>query len=328
MKLRSQHVNLELEYPFRLSLGSRSYTDVVYVELTDGDKTGLGECSLPPYLSETVESVLGYFDLVDLDRLNPDNLLESKAYLETFSKGNACAKAGLEMALLRLASQKFERSSADLLCIKDRPVKTSYTIGISEPDELVEKLKRAKDFEIIKLKLGSDDDRRLIREFRRYSDKPFIVDVNQGWQNLRHAIELAELLKKEGCLFIEQPFQKDNLDSHLEFKNKNILPVYADESIQNFEDFRIKVEAFDGIVVKIMKTAGPLDALQLLKEAAKAGKGTVMGCMAESSVSVSMARVLAPLADYADLDGPLLLRNDPYNLLEYHEGLVSIRGVQ
>jgi len=317
MKLEMEPYRLKLKHAFRLSTGSRDFTDVVFVKLSDGMLQAIGESSLPPYLGESVESVQNYISKIDLRKLRPEELESSIHYLQTIEAGNPAAKAGLELALLRLASQLTKKSLNSLLKIEDRTIKTSYTIGISEIGELERKLIEASNFTTIKLKLGQDDDFQRIREFRDRCDKPFSVDVNQGWKDFDKAIDLANYLHDEGCLFIEQPFHRDDLEAHSKLKSMKIVPVFADESIRNREHFMARSEAFDGVVVKIMKSAGMIEAKALLMEAKEQGIKTVMGCMAESSVSVSAARVLAPLADYADLDGPLLLESEPYHFLEY-----------
>ena len=165
-----------------------------------------------------------------------------------------------------------------------------------------------------------------MKNFGELCDKPFSVDVNQGWNNFGYAKEVAHQLREMGCLFIEQPFDAQNMELHTRLQEENLVPVFADESIQGLKDFEERSEAFDGVVVKLMKTAGPFQAIQLLKKAKAAGLKTVMGCMAESSVAISMARVIAPLADYADLDGAFLIEGDPYRLVNYREGEVILKN--
>lgn len=324
MKLTFEPFRLELKHPFRLATGVRSHTEVVYVKLEHEGLTALGESSLPPYLGETVETVSNFLRRIEPQHINSQDLMSTRVYLDEIAEGNLAAKAGVEMALVSLAAKQKEKGLFEIFDIDDRPITTSYTIGISSPTELDSKLNDAKDFNIIKLKLGSEDDSALIRSFRNKSQKPFTVDVNQGWKDVSEALELSYQLREVGCLFVEQPFRRDDIDAHFRLKEEEILPVFGDESIRGVFEFRDRVEAFDGVVVKLMKTRGPLGTLEILREARERGIKTVMGCMAESSVAVSMARSLAPLADFADLDGPLLLTNDPYGLLSYDHGTVSL----
>lgn len=324
MKLTFEPYRLELKHSFRLATGVRSHTEVVYVKLEHEGLTTLGESSVPPYLGETVESVLDFLRRIDSNQINLEDLRSTRQYLDELKEGNQAAKAGVEMALIRMAAKRSGQSLFDYLGIEDQPTETSYTIGISNAKELHEKLEEAKEYKIIKLKLGSVDDFALIKAFREKTQKPFTVDVNQGWSDYGKATDLAYYLREAGCLFVEQPFHREDIDAHFRLKEEEILPVYGDESIRGVNEFRDRVEAFDGVVVKLMKTSGPLGAMEILREARERGIKTIMGCMAESSVAVAMARILAPLADFADLDGPLLLKNDPYDLLTYHKGAVRL----
>ena len=324
MRIEAEPYRLELKRPFKLAIGTRSHTDVVYIRLTANGLTTVGESSLPPYLGESVDSVLAFANGIDPAKLNPKNLAASKAYLDHFAEGNLAAKAGVEMALVSMAAQMQNQTVGELFDIADRPIKTSYTIGISSKAEIKEKIEEAAPFKTLKLKLGSDDDMELLRNFRELTNKPFSVDVNQGWSNLETAMPIVRLLEEMNCLFIEQPFHATDIASHAKLKTATELPIFADESVKRLKDLKEHADAFDGVVVKLMKSTGPIEAVEMLKEAKRLGLKTVMGCMAESSVSVAMARSIAPLADYADLDGPFLIKGDPYGYVSYNEGLVQL----
>lgn len=324
MKIHAEPYRIELKRPFRLATGSRSHTNVVYIRLTLDGITSVGEASLPPYLGESVDSVLAFANAIDPTKLNPQDLQESKLYLDQFRADNLAAKAAVEMALVSMAAKLKKQTVGELFNVADRPIETSYTIGISEKDEMKEKLIEAAPFKTLKLKLGSGDDLTLLRTFRELAGKPFSVDVNQGWESLERALPIVRLLEEMDCLFIEQPFHTDDIASHTEFKAATEIPVFADESIKRLHDLKEHASAFDGVVVKLMKSTGPIEAIEMLREAKRLGLKTVMGCMAESSVSVAMARAIAPLADYADLDGPFLIKGDPYGKIYYNEGRVEL----
>ncbi|MGB6035195.1 MAG: enolase C-terminal domain-like protein, partial [Cryomorphaceae bacterium] len=206
MKIEAEPYRLELKRPFKLAIGTRSHTDVVYIRLTANGLTTLGESSLPPYLGESVSSVLAFANGIDSVKLNPENLAASKAYLDRFAEGNLAAKAGVEIALVSMAAQMQNQIVGEFFGIADRPIETSYTIGISSKAEMKEKIEEAAPFKTLKLKLGSDDDLELLRNFRQMTNKPFSVDINQGWENLEIAIPIVRLLEEMNCLFIEQPF--------------------------------------------------------------------------------------------------------------------------
>jgi len=325
MKLEAKPYRLELKRPFRLAHGSRSHTDVVYLHLSANGYQAIGEASLPPYLGESVESVLAFANGIDLSRLHPERLLESKEYLDHFRPANFAAKAGIEMALVSLAAQMKGQSAGEFFGIADRPIETSYTIGLSDESELEEKLEEAAPFKTLKLKLGSANDLALVRTFKGMTDKPFSVDVNQGWSDVVSCLPVIRLLEEMNCLFIEQPFSDKDYSTHTALKERTPVPVFADESIKRLSDLEAYHASFDGIVVKLMKSTGPIEAVEMLQVAARLGLKTVMGCMAESSVAVAVARAIAPLADYADLDGPFLIKNDRHNRVSYTDG--EIKGL-
>lgn len=326
MKIHAEPYRLELKRPFRLAIGSRTHTDVVYIHLTTDDHKTVGEASLPPYLGESVESVLAFAKAIDPSMLNPDDLEQSKQYLDTFKTDNLAAKAGIEMALVSLAAQMKNQSVGAFFGITDRLIETSYTIGISEKEEMREKIEEAKPFNTLKLKLGSSDDMALLRSFREMTDKPFSVDVNQGWGSYEKALPIVRILEEMNCLFIEQPFPADAVVFHSQLKGFTKIPVFADESVKRLKDLKARHQHFDGVVVKLMKSTGPLEAVEMLREAKRLGLKTVIGCMAESSVSVAVARAIAPLADYADLDGPFLMKGDPFGQVRYQEGRIELVG--
>jgi len=324
MKIEIHPFRLKLKHPFRIAKGSRTHTDVVYVHLTEGEFSSVGEASLPPYLEDTTESVVEFLENIDPLRLDLNDIDKTRSYIKNLKLGNTAAKAAIEMALISLYTQSKGVTHSDYLGIVDRPILTSYTFGISTRAEMAAKLNEAEDFKSFKLKLGSSDDLQILKNFGGLCDKPFSVDVNQGWTDFEYAKEVAHQLREMGCLFIEQPFHAQNIELHLRLKEEKLVPVFADESIQGLKDFHSKSDAFDGIVVKLMKTAGPLQAIQLMRKAKAAGLKTVMGCMAESSVAIRMAREIAPLADYADLDGAFLIVNDPYGFVNYSEGKILV----
>jgi L-alanine-DL-glutamate epimerase-like enolase superfamily enzyme len=323
MKIAVEPYRLVLKRPFKLAIGSRSHTDVVYIRLTANGLTTIGESSLPPYLGESVASVLAFANGIDPAKLNPKNLEDSKVYLDNFAAGNLAAKAGLEMALVSMAAQMQNQTLGEYFGIADRPIETSYTIGISSKAQMREKIEEAAPFKTLKLKLGSEDDLNLLRIFRQMTNKPFSVDVNQGWKDLEMAMPIVRLLEEMSCLFIEQPFHAEDILLHAKLKAATELPVFADESVKRLKDLTEHAAAFDGVVVKLMKSTGPIEAVEMLREAKRLGLKTVMGCMAESSVAVSIARAISPLADYADLDGPFLTKGDPYGFVHYDAGKIE-----
>ena len=322
MKLTFEPLSLPLRQPFRLATGTRSKTDIILIRLEDRGAVGLGEASLPPALGENQDSVMKFLERVDPNQLDLTDPIKTKTYIDNLSEGSNAAKAGLEMSFLNLGANKDGKGLVDFYGTPFRPIQTCYTIGISNSQELEAKLNEARQFKFLKLKLGSSDDKDLITQFKKRCDKPFFVDVNQGWSDLGFAMDMVGFLKENGCLFVEQPFDAQDLETHGRLKDESILPVFADESILRFKDLVERGHFFDGVVVKLMKATGLIEAHKMLLKAKEMGLRTVMGCMAESSLAVSHASIIASHADYADLDGAFLLKDDPFRMVHYEDGFV------
>jgi L-alanine-DL-glutamate epimerase-like enolase superfamily enzyme len=304
---------LQFKFPFRIAHGLRTHTDVVYVKLENEGFTAWGEAALPPYLPETQKSVTEFLTdfSASLSNQSIDVWFEK---LQPESK-NLSAKAALDMALWNLKSQMEKKSIGELLGIEQKDfAPCTYTIGVSSFDEMKTKVSEANKygFEIFKLKLTGEQDEETVSNFRKLSDKPFAVDVNQGWKDVEEATEKIGWLKEQGCLFLEQPLQKDAFDEMKLLKEKSSLPLYADESCQRLTDLERIKDAFDGVNIKLMKCGGISEAHQMILKARELNLKVLIGCMSESSVGCTAAAHLTPLADYADLDGPYLISNDPF----------------
>lgn len=326
MRISLHPYKLQFKYPFKIAHGVRTYTDVVYVKIEHTGFTGWGEATLPPYLPETQQSVTEFINAfaVGLSNDSPDEWAEK---LLQDTSGNSAAKAGLDMALWDIKAQMASVTVKDLLAINVNsfPLGT-YTIGVSSAGELKEKVTAATQagFKLFKLKLTGENDEEVVTSFRALTDTPFAVDVNQGWIDVKEAISKAKFLKKQGCVFIEQPFNKDALAESKELKKANILPVYADESCQNLSDIDRLKDSFDGINIKLMKCGGITQARKMITLAREFKLKVLIGCMSESSVGCTAAAQLTPLADYADLDGPYLIANDPFEGMKVENGKVVV----
>ena len=174
------------------------------------------------------------------------------------------------------------------------------------------------------MKLGGNDDKELVRTFKQFSSAPFCVDVNRGWKNIDAAIETSRWLADQGCLFIEQPFEKEMLKETNDLRKSISIPVILDESVQTVEDVVRVKDYCDGINIKLVKCGGIYPAFQMIELARKNNLKVFIGCMSESSCGVAAAAQLAPLADWIDLDSPMLIRNDPFEGVMYLEGKIVL----
>ncbi|MES2622118.1 MAG: dipeptide epimerase, partial [Bacteroidota bacterium] len=316
---------LQFKYPFKIAHGLRTQTDVVYVKLEHEGFTAWGEAALPPYLPETQKSVVEFLSAFCKSVLT--NSIDGWFEKLQSESENMSAKAALDMALWHMKSQVENTSIVELLGINEKkfPIST-YTIGVSSLNEMKLKVEEADkhSFKVFKIKLNGENDEQMITDFREISDKPFAVDVNQGWDDVNEANDKIEWLKEQGCLFVEQPLHKDEWDEMKLLITKSCLPLYADESCQRISDLERVAEGFNGVNIKLMKCGGITEAYQMILKARALGLNVLIGCMSESSVGCTAAANLSPLADYADLDGPYLISNDPFKGMEVKEGRIQI----
>lgn len=314
---------LNFKYPFKLALNTRTFTEIVLLKISNRHASFYGEAALPPYLGATVESVLSFFKQLDWDTILQMPLNDSLDIIDNSLPGNNAAKAAIDMALHDMESQKQEKSIAAFYKInRDKPIFSTYTIGISNESELVKKLKDGKDFKIIKLKLGSEDDKALIKAFKKHSRKPFCVDINQGYTNRDEAALMADFLLKSGVLFIEQPLPAEHLEEMAWVRERVDVPFIADESLKRLSDLKYASEAFTGVNIKLMKATGIREALDMINLSRKLNLKVVLGAMAETSLGNTAAAHLAPFADWVDLDGPMLTSNNPFSGISYNDGAI------
>ncbi len=329
MKLSLYPYQLQFKFPFRIAHGVRTHTDVVYVKLEHEGFTAWGEATLPPYLPETQKSVSEFLSAFskNISSNSIDDWFEKLNPIQT----NLSAKAALDIALWDLKAQIENKTLIQFLGIRpfEFPLAT-YTIGVSSFEEMKLKVEEGNkySFEIFKIKLNGEGDEEMIRNFKKLSSKKFAVDVNQGWKTVEEAIEKISWLKEEGCILVEQPLQKNSLEHVKILKQKSVLPLYADESCQRLSDIEKLKGCFDGINIKLMKCGGITEAHQMILRARELDMKILIGCMSESSVGCTAAAHLTPLADYADLDGPYLISNDPFEGMKIKDGRIQLNPLK
>jgi len=180
----------------------------------------------------------------------------------------------------------------------------------------------AAPYKILKVKLGRDTDRELITTIRQVTDQPLTVDANQGWRDREDALRMSEWLATQGVLFIEQPMPKEQIDDTAWLRERSPLPLMADESVQRLRDVPAARGVFDGINIKLMKCTGLHEAHQMITLARQLNLKVMLGCMTETSCAISAAAQLSPLADWVDLDGALLIKNDLFNGAQLVDGKI------
>ena len=317
MRLSVQHLSLPLLHPFTLGNGSsRTHTAISLVYIEHGGIVGTGEAAMPPYLGESHSTVDDFVARVDLSKLlTTDNLELIHLYVDTILPGNSAIKAAINMAMYDWWGKKQEQSLSELVGTKKlaMPI-TAGTIGITPLAGLAEKVSEltAAGFRKLKVKLGGPNDKESIQEIRQHSDLPITVDVNQGWTDTAAAINLAFWLADQGVLLIEQAFPKEELEKLGQLKAKSPIPIFADESCQRLADIEKVAPFVDGINVKLMKCTGIWEAQKMVEKASDLGLKTMLGCMTETSCATYAALAIAPLFNFVDIDGPWILKEQPF----------------
>lgn len=325
MKFSYRPYMLELKHVFTVSSNSRTTTPVVLTELEYEGVTGYGEASMPPYLGESHETVLKFLSKVDMTKYaNPFDLEEILADIDKIAPGNCAAKASVDIALHDLVGKIMKQPWYNIWGYdKEKTPYTTYTIGIDKPDVVRQKVKEADEFKFLKVKLGRDNDKEMIETIRSVTDRPLTVDVNQGWKDKHFALDMADWLKSKNVVFLEQPMPKENLEDHAWLTERSPIPIMADEAVQRIADVKKIHGAYSGINIKLMKCTGMREANKMVTLARSLGMKVMIGCMTETSCAISAASHLSPMADWADLDGALLISNDVYDGTKVIKGKVT-----
>ncbi len=327
MKLRFYPYELQLRHVFTVASYSRTTTPDVQVEIEYDGFIGYGEASMPPYLGQSVETVTAFLHKVDLEQFSdPFQIDDILTYIDGLSEGDSAAKAAVDIALHDLVGKLMGQPWYRIWGLN--PLKTpntTFTIGIDTPEVVREKTKECADlFKILKVKVGGPNDKEMIRTIREITDLPIAVDANQGWTDRDHALEMIHWLHENGIVMIEQPLPAGQIDDAAWLTERSPLPIFADEAIQRLRDIPSIKGAYTGINIKLMKCTGMREAWKMANYAHAEGLRVMIGCMTETSCACSAAAQLSPLADFADLDGNLLISNDIFEGMTVEEGKITI----
>ncbi len=327
LELKFFPYELKLRHVFTVATYSRTTTPDVQVEITYDGVTGYGEASMPQYLGQTVQSVSAFLQKVDLSQFSdPFQLEDILAYVDSLSPGDTAAKAAVDIALHDLVGKLLGAPWYKIWGLnKEKAPSTTFTIGIDTAEVVKQKTKEcANQFNILKVKLGRENDKEMIETIRSVTDLPIAVDINQGWKDKQKAIDEIFWLKEHGIVMIEQPMPKEMIDDIAWITEKSPLPIFADEAIQRLKDIKKLEGAYTGINIKLMKCTGMHEAWKMLNYARAIGMKVMVGCMTETSCAVSAAAQLSPAVDFADLDGNLLISNDRFKGMEVVKGKITL----
>lgn len=330
LKMKFFPYELKLKHVFTVATYSRTTTPDVQVEIEYDGVTGYGEASMPPYLGQTVDSVMTFLRKVDLEQFNdPFQLEDILSYVDGITPGDTAAKAAVDIALHDLVGKLLGAPWYKIWGLdKAKAPSTTFTIGIDTPDVVREKtLEVAGQFNLLKVKLGRENDKEMIETIRSVSDLPIAVDANQGWTDKKQALDMIQWLKEKGIVMVEQPMPKAQLDDIAWVTQHSPLPIFADESLQRLSDVAALRGAFTGINIKLMKCTGMREAWKMVTLAHALDMRVMVGCMTETSCAVSAAAQFSPAVDFADLDGNLLIANDRFKGMEVVKGKITLNDL-
>lgn len=329
MKFSIKDYTLHFKHTFRVAgAKDRDSVDTGILQLEWGDITGFGEAQPSRFWGENLQMVHEAAAKIDLDRYSSPFVYEIiLKEIEKKYQPPQALKAALDMALFDCIGKKMKIPVRKFFgFLPGKSVITSFTIGFAELDIIEQKIKEAEIYPILKVKLGTSYDIEIIEKIRSITKKPLRVDANGGWLK-EEAVEKINWLETQNVEFIEQPLPAGQIEETMWLKERVNLPLIADESVKNSKDINKVADAFDGINIKLMKCGGILEAIKMIRLARQQKLTVMLGCMTESSLGISAAANLLPLADYADLDSHLLITNDPFEGLGFENGIVKVPEV-
>jgi L-alanine-DL-glutamate epimerase-like enolase superfamily enzyme len=322
VKLSWEPVTLKLRTTFRIAHGASDQRHNVLVHLDEG----VGEAAAVPYYGDTQASLMDYLAGVG-DALGDEPFWIDEV-LERRPPGSAAARAAIDIALHDLWGKRLGQPLYRLFGLNPKRMpETSFTIAMDEPEGMARRARQC-GYPVIKVKLGSEKDEAIVAAIRDATSARLRVDANAGWSR-QQAAGLIPRLAGYDLELIEQPLPVGDIEGlrwlRQTFHAQGVkLPIFVDESVRTAVDVAAHAGAVDGVVIKLMKTGGVREALRAIHTARALGLQTMMSCMVETSVGVTAAAHLAPLCDLADLDGPLLIQNDPYQGLQYQGAKMSL----
>jgi len=307
-------IELALRHTWTIARNSSTVKNNVLVRVEGGGLAGLGEAAPNARYQEDWQGVLAA-----LGRIAPLLGDDPGRFAEVIDRVHAAvpaahaATAAVDIALHDLAGRRAGRPLWRMLgADAARMPLTSFSIGIDTIPAMQEKVREAAGYPILKIKVGRDDDRAILEGIRAVTDKPLYVDANEGWKDRAQAVAMIRWMEGMGVVLVEQPMSAADLDSARFIRDHVALPIIADEAVLSEADIAPLAGACDGINIKLQKAGGLRMARRMIDRARALGLKVMLGCMIETSVGITAAAHLAPLCDWADLDGNLLITNDPF----------------
>ncbi len=326
MKLSWEVKRVNTKFEFKIARSAESYYDTVIVTVGDDQSFGLGEAQPNKRYEGGAAEVVALLEglQADLAELPLNDAEQRQAQLEALLPDSFSLQAAIDTAYWDLYGRRLGKPLYQIFGAEPTMVTSSYTIGISELDMIPEKLAEADQYPLLKIKLGTDYDYDIMRTIRAHTDKVLRVDVNEGWKTFDAAKRGVDWLVEENVEFLEQPMPAEQLDDIAALREYSPIPIVADENSVRPEDIPPLVGIYDGINIKLMKCGGLTNARKMVELARKYELDIMMGCMLETSVGITAMAHLGSFARWLDLDGNVLISNDPFIGLKNDAGVLAL----
>ncbi|MGH9339212.1 MAG: dipeptide epimerase [Acidobacteriota bacterium] len=318
---------LELKYTWTISRNSSDYKENIFITLERDGIRGYGEAAPNTRYGEDGEKTASRLDSIreTVESYDWLHYRDVKIAVDQIILDQSCARCALDVALMDWVGKKLGLPLYRLFGLdKSKVPHTSFSIGIDSPEAIRTKVGEAKSYPVLKVKLGSDRDDEIIEAVRAVTGKPLRIDANEGWKTREEALDKIRWLQGVGVELIEQPMPAEQIEDARWLRRRVDLPIVADESVKTAADIPRLAGAYDGINIKLMKAGGIQPAWTMIQMAREMRLKIMLGCMIESSVAIAAAAHLAPLADWVDLDGNLLISNDPFTGIEAINGKILL----
>jgi L-alanine-DL-glutamate epimerase-like enolase superfamily enzyme len=321
--LEVEVVRLHLRHAWTTTMSSSEYRDTLELRLTRDGTTGIGAGAPIVRYHESADSGRQALESVRSLATSGDPWRAETFLGDAFRqlRGQYAARAALDLALHDWTGKRLGVPLYRLLGLDpDETPLTTFSIGIDTPEVTRQKVREAAEFPVLKIKVGLDSDEATIDAVRSVTGKPLRVDANEGWKDKETAVRRLEWLARRGVELVEQPMPAAMLEEAAWLKARSPLPLFADESCLRASDIPGLAGAYHGVNIKLDKAGGVREALRMIHTARACGLRILLGCMISSSVSTTAAAHLSPLADFADLDGHLLVADDPWRGVSVKDG--------
>ncbi len=327
MNLHFKTLRIKTGKPFRISRGATVEKDIIIVQVD----SGIGEGAAYTTYGETLQGNLQFLEekiKPVLDKHGPFELEEIHNELESISPHFNGVKMAVDMAIYDNIGKVLGIPVYRFLGLSPRPVQTSYTIGIDDLEVMQRDVELHQDFKVFKIKVGTGKEMEVIGAIREVTDKPLRLDANEAWEPKEAVRKVNQILDKfDNIEFIEQPVPRWDINGLTYVKENVPIPVIADESFHKLHDLKRLSDAVDGVNIKLAKTGGIYEALKIVHAARALGMKLMLGCMVETSIAITAAAQIATLFDYVDLDGNLLLEDNPFRGVETRNGRLELNDL-